>query len=191
MFKKFHSCIVLDIDETLIHSTQKSLEDLSKIKSSSYDKCFKMDKQYYCVKFRPYLKEFLESAFKNFDHVAIWTAADRKYATKILNYILTPKQFDSLLFFYSRRDCVKDNQGYDNKPLEKIFNKYRFLNKKNTVIVDNATYITRLNKNMSINVPDFISSNNDIILKNLITKYPVSSERSMKLFINRLSKLKK
>lgn len=86
--------IVLDIDETLIHSYEKEVSD--------FDFKFNSDEDIFYTKKRPFLDEFIEYCFDNFK-VAVWTASDRDYASTILKNIGILES--DLLFFYSRENC--------------------------------------------------------------------------------------
>lgn len=181
----FNSCIVLDIDETLIHTKHTTTSPNDSLKKQS-DIHFKLQDVYYYIMIRPYVFVFLDSVFKNFDHVCIWTAAEKVYAKKIISKIMTPLQQNSLLEFWSRKNCVVNNQGVYTKPLERLFKKHTFLNSKNTVLVDNNKTLTDLNKNMSINVPDFTGLKNDKILLKLKPSKYVNSPQRLGLYKNKL-----
>lgn len=174
----FDSCIVLDLDETLFHS-ETSVSPNDKLKKEC-DQSFKYMDVYYYVYYRPHLKEFIASIFKYFDHVAIWTAADKKYASKVVNKIFTPEQKDKLLFFYSRKNCVINHKGSYTKPLGKAFIQFPFLNSKNTVIVDNID-VSRENPNMNIHIKDFYTDKKD---KELLKMQPDRKINSSKILSN-------
>ena len=95
--------IILDLDETLIHS--ESMRDELAV-SYNYDYDFKFPnfgKTFYYTKKRPYLEQFLDYAFENFD-VAIWTAAGEDYAKEIIRNIGILES--SLNFFYTKDKCT-------------------------------------------------------------------------------------
>ena len=188
MLKKksdFISCIVLDIDETLIHTKHMTQVPNDKFKKQS-DISFKLHDVYYYIHIRPHAKEFLQKVFENFDHVCIWTAAEKSYAKKIISKLMTPEQQKSLLEFWSRKNCVIDNDGNYTKPLSKLFEKHSFLNAKNTVLVDNNELITSLNKGMSINVPDFTGDKNDKTLLTLSPSKKVNTPKRLGFYKNKL-----
>ena len=180
----FNSCIVLDIDETLIHTKHMTQVPNDKFKKQS-DISFKLHDVYYYIHIRPHAKNFLETVFKNFDHVCIWTAAEKSYAKKIISKIMTPEQQNSLLEFWSRKNCVIKDGNY-TKPLSKLFEKHSFLNGKNIVLVDNNELITSLNKGMSINVPDFTGDKNDKTLLKLSPSKKVNSSQRLGFYKNKL-----
>ena len=111
--------LLLDLDETLIHS-----EEFPRTQPSTKEFDFKVgfegEPYWYMSKKRPFLDEFIKFAFENFD-VGVCTASTEDYATivlenigidksklkcfytnlssilmalKILSYNLLPKQFD-------------------------------------------------------------------------------------------------
>ena len=180
----FNSCIVLDLDETLFHS-ETSVAPNEKLKKDC-DQSFKYMDVYYYVFYRPHLKDFIESIFKNFDHVAIWTAAEKRYATKVVNKIFTPEQKDKLLFFYSRKNCVVNYRGSYTKPLHKVFTSFNFLNFQNTIIVDN-TDVSRENPNMSIHIKDFYNDKKDKELLIMQPRKKIDSLRSLRNYKNKHS----
>ena len=181
----FISCIVLDIDETLIHTKHITQVPNDKFKKKS-DISFKLHDMYYYVLVRPHAKEFLQKIFENFDHVCIWTAAEKSYAKKIVSKLMTSEQQNSLLEFWSRKNCVVDNDGNYTKPLSKLFEKHSFLNAKNIVLVDNNELITSLNKGISINVPDFTGDKKDETLLKLSPSKKVNSLRRLGIYKNKL-----
>ena len=87
--------LILDLDETIIHSvssdemkhmenkkhkSHKNLEKLEGLKSHD------MDGQYTVIE-RPGLQSFLDFAFENFN-VSVWTAASKEYALFIINEVI-------------------------------------------------------------------------------------------------------
>ena len=140
---------------------------------------------YYYILIRPHAIHFLEKVFENFDHVCIWTAAEKSYARKIISKLMTPEQQNSLLEFWSRKNCVIKDGNY-TKPLSKLFKKHSFLNEKNTVLVDNNNLITSMNKGMSINVPDFTGNKNDKTLLKLSPSKKVNSSQRLGIYRNKL-----
>ncbi len=112
--------LILDIDETLIH-TEVVYDDEY---SGEYDFVFdtEEDDENFYVLMRPYLKEFLGFAFDNFD-VAIWTAATRDYAELIFENIGI--DISKFIFFYSRENCgmkmdYETGTSYGVKNLNKL-----------------------------------------------------------------------
>lgn len=84
--------LILDLDETLIYATEEKLEREADFSVGQY-----------CVCKRPFLNEFLEFCFENFD-VAVWTTATKSYAEEILKVIL--KKDQTLQFLWTRERCT-------------------------------------------------------------------------------------
>ena len=114
--------ILLDLDETLIHS-----EEFPRLAPSMKDFDFKVSFEsdnsfWYMTKKRPFLKEFLEFLFTNFD-VGIWTASGEDYALKIIENIGIDKS--KLKCFYTKENCslrldYETNRYYGLKNLQKL-----------------------------------------------------------------------
>ena len=83
--------LILDLDQTLISS-----ESVNAINSDSLKKksdFFRVDvlDDFYKIFSRPYLQEFLDYAFKNFN-VSVWTAASKDYALFIIENIIITRE---------------------------------------------------------------------------------------------------
>ncbi len=76
--------LILDLDETLIFSSEERPED--------YSFEFQLDKRTYFTKTRPYLKEFLDYAHEHFN-IIIWTSASQDYAEIVCKEILKDKKY--------------------------------------------------------------------------------------------------
>ncbi len=70
--------LILDLDETLLFSSEVPLERAADIQLLGYH-----------VYLRPYLREFLRYTFRYF-HVAVWTSSGSVYAERIVQYIFSP-----------------------------------------------------------------------------------------------------
>jgi TFIIF-interacting CTD phosphatase-like protein len=88
-----NNLLILDIDETLLHSTYEDL---------------KREPNFYFkergVYLRPYLNKFLENCFKKYD-VAIWTSAKADYAKFILKKITG--DLSKFKFIWTRNNCQR------------------------------------------------------------------------------------
>lgn len=165
--------IVLDLDETLIH-TERITPYYSDELDKTSDFSFKIDNQYYWVIKRPGLDLFLDFLFKYFT-VGIWTAGDKEYAKQICKNILTYPQLKKIRFIYSRNFChLEDSPPAFTKPLAKIFQLYPDFSKHNTIMIDNNLNVMRYNMDLGVNIPDFTNQYNDGMLyhiRNIMIKY--------------------
>jgi len=159
--------LILDIDETLIHTDTVPLEYE---KHLDFDFKFKgVGNSLYYVKKRPYLDEFLNYAFENFD-IAIWTAAGAEYADEILKAIGLDKS--KLKFFYTQENCtLKLSYDYSNyfgvKNLQKLRKKGYDLNK--VLIVDDIAETAVNNYGNLIQIKAFTDDTDDTELLKLIS----------------------
>jgi len=85
--------IILDIDETLIHATEKSI-------GREHD----FETEWYLVYKRPHVHEFIEFCIEYFN-VAVWTTAGHDFAVKIVDELF-PSEF-KLEFLWSHRRCTR------------------------------------------------------------------------------------
>lgn len=88
--KQTRSCppttLVLDLDETLVHSTLEACEDAD----FTFSVNFNLEDHMVYVRCRPYLKEFMERVAGLFE-IIIFTASQSIYAEQLLN-VLDPKR---------------------------------------------------------------------------------------------------
>jgi CTD small phosphatase-like protein 2 len=167
--------VILDLDETLIHTTEIT-QQYSPILAKEVDFYFKLDGNYYWVLKRPGLKLFLEFMFKYFN-VGIWTAADKSYCTEICKNILDKKQLKKIKFIHSRQFCMLDMNNKPpifTKPLTRVFELYPSFKPENSFIIDNTYNVMRYNLQNAVLIPDFINNPNDQYLyhiRNILVKY--------------------
>jgi hypothetical protein len=121
---KQYKNIILDIDKTLI-------EGYFSIK----DNCVLIEE-------RPHLKEFLTFVFDHFEHVSIWTNANKEwydhvYHTILRKYIPYRKHFHFVITF---DDGLVGENNYGPKKLDIIFDIYSDYGyyKNNTFLVDDS-----------------------------------------------------
>ncbi len=110
MLELAKALLILDLDETLIFSSEHELEQPADFRVGSY----------FTYK-RPHLGLFLEMCFTHFE-VAVWTAATEDYAIEIVKQIFATR---ALKFFWSRERCVlryfeETGERIYTKPLTKV-----------------------------------------------------------------------
>ena len=146
--------IVLDLDQTII-----SAEPLEEFNLSKYNDKIKSHKEkwgensvadmdgYYIVFSRPYLQEFLDYIFENFN-VVIWTAATKDYALFIIKHLILgydiktqtykyPNRKIDFIFFSYHCEWSEYERKY-TKELCMIWDKHQLpgYSQSNTVIID-------------------------------------------------------
>lgn len=162
--------LILDLDETLIHT-----ESIPDHMSDMFDYDFKMQSSkgssYYSKK-RPYLSQFLDYAFENFD-VAVWTAAGEEYAKNVLKNIGIDES--KLKFLYTKENCTikldyngsYDGQYYGVKNLQKLKKKGYDLDQ--VLIVDDVPATASNNYGNLILIKPFTDDSDDTELLKLIS----------------------
>ena len=172
--KKFS--LILDLDQTLISA--EASEELNFDKYKEKSKKFRSDDMdgYYMVYSRPYLQEFLDYAFKNFN-VTIWTAASKDYALFIIEKIIInndPERKLDFIFFSYHCDLSKKKKKY-SKELCMLWDIHKLpgYSEKNTVIIDDyKADVHKCQPNNCIIAPPFEfpkeGSEHDTFLKDLI-----------------------
>ena len=113
----FDKLLVLDLDETLIH-TRVPGEEVYPDRPAD----FWLDDGYYFVYRRPGVENFLSWCFDNFREVALWTAGTRNYAMEVLPHLCDVNDFS---FVWVRERCTylrdMNSWGYEYlKDLKKL-----------------------------------------------------------------------
>ncbi|MEL6166068.1 MAG: HAD family hydrolase, partial [Cyanobacteria bacterium J06628_3] len=172
---KYNKLLILDIDETLIYSSEKQLDRIPD---------FKLDK--YFVYTRPGLEEFILNCSKLFN-LAIWTASSSEYAREVIKNIFSDNL--PLDFVFTGERCVlRRNLDLDVieifKPLKKVKRKGYSLN--HVLIVDNIAETFKYNYGNGILVKEYLGEKNDNELF-LLLKYLeiIGAEENMRVIDKR------
>lgn len=153
----YKKTLVLDLDETLIHSLSKSTNSSSHMIEVKFNN--EIPTLYYVNK-RPYCDFFLKQVSSWFNLV-IFTASVKEYADPIINYLeMEKKYFQQRLY---RNNCLlRDGEGYI-KDLNQISK-----NLNDLIIIDNSPISYSLNESNGILVEGWINDPTDTDLLNLI-----------------------
>ncbi|KAJ8766500.1 hypothetical protein K2173_022559 [Erythroxylum novogranatense] len=153
--KGFPITLVLDLDETLVHSSFDICEDAD----FSFQIHSKMQVQTVSVRQRPYLRMFLEAVSSMFD-IVIFTAGQSYYAEQLLD-IIDPNR--SLICQRVYRDsCVFANGGY----LKDLTILGRDLAR--IMIVDNSPQVFQLQAENGIPIESWFGDPEDSALLSLL-----------------------
>ena len=116
--RKYHKTLILDLDETLIHTSTRELSDI-----------VLKDQPELCFSVRPYAREMLNYVSKKFE-VVLFTASQKPYADRIIDYLDPNRDIFAARIY--RESCISTDKGFikdirifSNRSLE------------NVVIVDN------------------------------------------------------
>ncbi len=163
--------LILDLDQTLIHTTETPLEDTPPVFALS---------PYHHVYLRPYLHQFLYTCSKYFE-LAIWSSAKRDYVHQVVKKII-PNDI-KLSFVWSRKKCTFGSLPVDSvthtqvegfpprvwfKKLAKVKKQGYLLNQ--ILIVDNSPEKLLHDTDNAIYIVDFRGNVNDQELL-LLSKY--------------------
>lgn len=144
--------IILDIDGTLVADT----DDESELPA-----------------FRPHLKEFFAFLFTTFKTVSVWSNAGPSWILPIVDCIrrsYLPPDCDFL--FVRTRTKINYAQigSHKKKALRKIYNRHKFMNKHNTLILDDTPATYRNNYGNAIGIDTWYEDDvNDTSLLDLIS----------------------
>ena len=178
IINKDKTLLVLDVDETLVHATEKQLDRAEDFKIANYN-----------VFIRPYLSEFIEGVKDDY-MIAIWSSATDDYVEEVVKRII-PKTIE-LKFVWGRSRCsfkrnLKiDDRGYysDNyldhynyvKPLKKLKRKGYQLNR--ILIVDDTPHKSQDNYGNAIYPKEYRGELEDDELKYLLEYLKILKDKT-------------
>lgn len=174
-------CLVLDLDETLVHTSEEP-HKLRELGIFSDPKLLDLRYRTYHLKLddvvekrgtgvrtelwgveRPHLREFLLFALGYFRVVAIWSAGQLKYVESIADRIFRDLKPPSVIYSWSQ--CRNDN-GMLEKPLRQMFDDQTLaqagaslMKPENTLVVDDRlTTFANVNPENGILIPGYSPS---------------------------------
>jgi len=151
---KGRKCLVLDLDETLVHSSFKKVPKADFLVPVDIDGVVHT---VYVLK-RPYTDEFLAACAELFE-IVLFTASLSKYADPLLDMLDTKSTMHHRLF---RESCVQKDYCYV-KDLSKLGRKL-----KNCIIVDNSPQSYIFQPSNAIPIPSWFDDPKDTALRDLI-----------------------
>ena len=175
--------VFLDLDQTLISSEllDRSAADggetvydieSNKVKARNFN--FQNMEGLYVIFERPYLQEFLDFLFKNFD-VGVWTAASQDYANFIVKHIVIGDHTErKLKYFLCSYHGKKSSSMYNGtKDLRMAWECYKIpgYDETNTIILDDYIEVYNTQKKNCLIAKEFSyfdeGSEKDSFLKGL------------------------
>ena len=163
IFKSNKKLLILDIDETLVHSDLDFSLNQNKTK---YDAILHFDSEEeknipVPLIVRPGTKKFLDYAVQEFDLV-VFTASEQQYADVVIDYLEKDKKYFKKRFY--RNHCVFIEPGLYIKDL-RIFSGIKKL--EDIIILDNSLFSFANQLNNGILITSFFSDLNDTFLENV------------------------
>ncbi|HOY31068.1 MAG TPA: HAD family hydrolase [Bacteroidales bacterium] len=160
--------LILDIDETLLHSSYQEIQRSADLKFRGI-----------CIYFRPYLKEFLEACFKNYD-VAVWSSARAEYVKYILGNLTGLSTFS---FIKTRKNCrsvIKQPGLFSHmkRYYEKDINKV--ISHEKIIVIDDSPDQIKIKSGFTIVIPikRYLGETDDTALKDLLKT--ICSKKNLK-----------
>jgi len=147
--------LVLDLDETLVHSTMEQCDDADFTFPVFYD----MKEHVVYVKKRPHVHMFLQKMAKMFE-VVIFTASQSVYANQLLDVLDPENKLFSKRFF--RESCLFTDSGY-TKDLTVVG-----VDLAKVAIIDNTPQVFQLQVNNGIPIESWYDNPADEALPQLI-----------------------
>ncbi|CAA6661304.1 unnamed protein product [Spirodela intermedia] len=147
--------LVLDLDETLVHSTLEHCADAD----FTFPVFFNMKEHTVYVRRRPYLHEFLERVAQMFK-IVIFTASQSIYAEQLLDMLDPDKRIISQRVY--RESCIFSDGSY-TKDLTILG-----VDLAKVVIIDNSPQVFRLQVNNGIPIESWFDDPSDCALISLL-----------------------
>ncbi|KAK9150829.1 hypothetical protein Syun_009138 [Stephania yunnanensis] len=147
--------LVLDLDETLVHSTLDHCGEAD----FSFPVFYNMEEHIVYVKQRPHLKTFLERVAEMFE-IVIFTASQSTYAEKLLD-ILDPE--GNLISRRAYRESCIFSEGSYTKDLTVLG-----IDLAKVAIIDNSPQVFRLQVNNGIPIKSWFDDPSDCALISLL-----------------------
>ena len=162
-FNSNKKLLILDIDETLVHSDLDFSLNQNKTK---YDAILHFDSEEeknipVPLLVRPGTKKFLDYVVQEFDLV-VFTASDQQYADVVIDYLEKDKKYFKMRLY--RNHCVFIEPGLYIKDL-RIFSGIKKL--EDIIILDNSLFSFANQLNNGILITSFFSDLNDSFLENV------------------------
>lgn len=169
-------CIVLDLDETLVHTQVDPDNSLFESQIFQDPKLYGYRERCYRITMedvvhrkgtgnkselwgitRPYLEDFLKFCFSYFRLVIVWSAGRKNYVHRIVDHIFRDLPRPDYIFTYDYLEKLPDNTFI--KPLKKIWDlesaKNIMLPENSFIIDDRKTVFWEPNRNNGIQIPAY------------------------------------
>jgi TFIIF-interacting CTD phosphatase-like protein len=173
----FNHSLILDIDNTVLYTSGRELKGADR--KDKYDFTLDMTStQKAYVYLRPYLKEFLEYAFANFQSVSVWSLGNFSYISEILKKIHKKLKINLPFKFVFTAEDTPEKYYKDEgitmsiKDLNIIWDdpKYKAagITKHNTIFIDDRADVLRETPGNHVPIKKYVAQKDDKELLKLI-----------------------
>lgn len=167
--------IVIDLDETLIHTQEGDISILKKSGVMTNPKYLALRDRIYHFELenvdspglgcksemwgitRPHTSEFLLFCMIYFKRVIIWSAGKREYVDMVLQFIFKDLKRPPIVYTYDETSWMS---GKVLKPLKDLYDIFPDMNETNTLTLDDNHFAVRKNKSNAIMIPEYQPSLN-------------------------------
>jgi len=156
-----NKCIVLDLDETLVHSNE-NMAQLKELEIMSDPNLIDLRRRTYQITLddvvykkgegvkttiwgilRPHVKEFLVWCFSYFKVVIVWSAGKRKYVDAIVDFLFKDIRRPHVVYSYDQ--CERTSNNLLVKPLNKMIQNVpglsKYMSLENSFIIDDRNTV--------------------------------------------------
>lgn len=161
-------CIVLDLDETLVHSSEEGVDTLARLKLLTHPDTYPLRSRLYAFDVdeghgrgsrmwgirRPHLDTFLDFCFNNFGVVCVWSAGTPNYVESICGQIFD--EYPQRIF--TRTQCkptTYEGDSIHTKPLQTMTQTHPKMSLSNTIILDDKPYSFVENPYNGVLIPEY------------------------------------
>lgn len=145
------SCAVLDIDATLVDMFG-TYDNWNLVKNETekavLDRVINIEcnGNFIWGSLRPHVYTFIDSCFRNFDMVGIWSAGEETYVKEITKELFLDRNLCPS-FIWTKKYCVSQLDWENNlivkqKPLSKLWKAFPEINPEQTLIFDDRSDVT-------------------------------------------------
>ena len=157
------TCMVLDIDQTLLYSTG--------VKKPYFKKVILPNNKYVYSRIRPHTRDFLKKLPKLYDIIIVWSAGEYNYVHTMVKYLFRDVGYYPSIIL-TRNDCDRVAQGSMYKPLYKVLAHPDLadagLTMDDITILDDNAYTFAVNDRNGILAEQYWGDSKDSYLPSLI-----------------------
>lgn len=162
-------CIVLDLDETLVHSSEESVGTMGRLKLLTHPETYPLRSRLYAFDVdegqgrggrmwgirRPHLDTFLNFCFDNFGVVCVWSAGTPNYVESICAQIFGDRYPQRIFTRAHCKPTTYEGDSIHTKPLQLMTQTHPKMSLANTIILDDKPYSFVENPGNGVLIPEY------------------------------------